>query len=122
MPKRQRKSVSSRLLNESGPLFIPTVNDVGRVQTIVEAMESFGGEPYVRIYRDDLNGRKTAVVSLRYTSYRAKIGELHSDVASKLRMTLIWNELRRRAINVPAKIVTDADSPEYLGVWLNAPK
>ena len=121
MARRQRKSAHSKYLQNSGPIFVPTTNDHGHVLAIVEAVNAFGGQPYARIYRDKLGSRTTTVVSLRFSMYRAKIGELTGDVASKLRMNVRVNSLLNRAISVPARIDTDPASPGYLGVWINVP-
>lgn len=121
MARRQRKSARSKYLQNSGPIFIPTTNDHGHVMAIVDAVNAFGGQPYARIYRDKFGSRTTTIVSLRFSMYRAKIGELTGDVAAKLRMSVFFNSLRNRAISVPARIDTDPDSPTYLGVWINVP-
>ncbi|GGF38255.1 hypothetical protein GCM10011399_33960 [Subtercola lobariae] len=98
---------------------MPTTHDHGHVLAIIDAVSSFGGEPYARIYRDKLGGDTTTIVSLRFSSYRAKIGPLPPKIAARLRPAVFWNGLRNRAINVPARIDTNPDSPHYLGVWLN---
>ncbi|GGF41192.1 hypothetical protein GCM10011399_37370 [Subtercola lobariae] len=119
MGRKQHRSARSRFFDSSGPVFVPISNDHGHVLGIVDALESFGGHPYARIYRDRLGPRRTTVVSLRFGMYRAKIGKLLPEVAARVRVPVFWNSLRNRAISVPARIETDPTSPECLGVWSN---
>ncbi|GGF42004.1 hypothetical protein GCM10011399_38330 [Subtercola lobariae] len=119
MGRKQRKSARSRFFETTDPVFVPTTNDHSHVLAIVDALESSAGQPYARIYRDKLGSRTTTVVSLRFSMYRAKIGELPPTIAAKIRVPVLWNALRNRAISVPARIDTDPTSAGYLGVWIN---
>ncbi|MBM7470620.1 hypothetical protein [Subtercola frigoramans] len=95
-----------------------TVNDRGHVMGMIDALEQAGGRPTARIYRDTLGARRTTIVSLRFGSYRAKVGELPTDLVGRLWWRIRWNSLTNRAISVPARIDTDPGSPTYLSIWL----
>ena len=117
--KRRRKLVVLPELAERGPILVKTVDDIDGVMRIAELQQTFGDTIRARIVPGVVGRRRVLHVVLRYTSYRAVAGELDDRLTKEIGRRVRWLALWNRVPSCDALIDTDADSPNYLSVWLN---
>lgn len=117
--RRRRKLVTLQELAVHGPVLVKSAGDVEGVKHIAELQQTFGDNVRARIVPGRVDGRKTMLVVLRYTSYRAVAGELDARLTRQIGRRVRWLALWNRVPSCDALIETDVDSPNYLNVWLN---
>ena len=117
--RRRRRLVSLPELVDRGPILVRTVDDREGVQRMAELQATFGDNVRARIVPGVVDGKKSLLVVLRYTSYRAVAGPLDAGLTKEVGRRVRWLAIWNRVPSCDALIETDASSPNYLDVWLN---
>lgn len=120
--KHGRRRVTLPEFNARGPVFIAPNENVDRVAQLAAEVAIFGGSPSARLVPARTVDGYRIVVELRYSTDRVVAGALSREDTREFLLRMRWLAFWNKVATCSAAIVTDHESPDYLGVWLNPPQ